>query len=694
MTAITKTVHGTGARFLSLILLLCSLLGMASQAVAQSGLKRVGPVDPVTGFPLWYEDFSGLKLGLCIDQNRCFFFPPDANLPVSYPGNWPDEFFYYAIDGLMLGTTGRASIRCALEGAYLNGAVVPGDEMVFTRIRVRVSDLIPNGSYTALHPYGTEELIAEADGTIFFTRDIGALAARDFGEALKGDLNTFCLPAGVSASSFTNGDYIADAGLTLIQINGSSITVANSATPVAQNFFRIIDNNPQGATPALQVAFPAYFHAGDANTGGRPYIQLDEFAMQGRVPPQFGVGVDRADYSLRNSNSSNPDDIAVGSAANVWAQSASGQNLVATLPVYGTVPMTEAGSTGHYYARIALNTAIAPPATVTVQNLTDIPVTSASGVITDQVRIESARFTVSDNNALTLEDLIVTASSSDHVSAVTFTATPEGFGSATLPTSGGSATGGCGLAQGIPAPQSVTVTSSLGGSATVKVEVAGAGVQTISTEPVIANAGPDQTVLADTKVQLDGGGSTGPISMTYQWSHNFPGTLILSDATLANPTFTSPTNLPGGAIDITFTLTVTDPVLLLASQDTVVVHVNDPVSFPVDTLTITDARYIQSKAMWRASGTASVLAGQTVRVYLDDPRTNWTAFNAANPGLTPRPRRIGAAVVDAAGGWSFQNGNNTANADGTVPLGTDGLVWAQSDWVGGSTVPAFGFQRK
>ena len=54
--------------------LLASLtLGAAALPSAQTGLVRVGPLDPVTGFPRWYEDTNGLKLGMCDDPNLCCY---------------------------------------------------------------------------------------------------------------------------------------------------------------------------------------------------------------------------------------------------------------------------------------------------------------------------------------------------------------------------------------------------------------------------------------------------------------------------------------------------------------------------------------------------------------------------------------------------------------------------------------------
>ena len=214
------------------------------------------------------------------------------------------------------------------------------------------------------------------------------------------------------------------------------------------------------------------------------------------------------------------------------------------------------------------------------------------------------------------------------------------------------------------------------------------------TTPVVADAGGNQTVTAGSPVQLDGSGSTGPVGFTYLWTHDAGSAITLSDATIANPTFTAPSSVPTGGVDIHFTLTVTDPATSTSTQDTATVHVDPVVTQPQDVVSIADARYRISKRFWRASGSATVLANQAVTVYLDDPRTDWSSWNAANPGSPPKPRRIGSATVGSNGSWSMQFGNGSAVGNGTVPGAGDSLVWASSNYAGGSNVATFTFQRQ
>ncbi len=95
----------------------------------------------------------------------------------------------------------------------------------------------------------------------------------------------------------------------------------------------------------------------------------------------------------------------------------------------------------------------------------------------------------------------VTATSSDSAVALSSLTLPD-YGDATL-----DATGQKDVATAAPL-DSITVKSPKGGSITVPVTVDG---QSLDPLPLIANAGPDQTVNQGAKVTLNGSGSAGDI---------------------------------------------------------------------------------------------------------------------------------------------------------------------------------------
>src|SRR5438034_854656 len=178
---------------ITLSAILCIILtgGWASAQNAQ-GLSAVGALHPANGFTRWYMDRTGLQLGQCLDTTNpadpCALAGtfPNPNQPISFPNNFPDEFFYWRavadIDNIG-GVGGRAllvlSTQAVFVGATGTAADGNGAQGVFARYRVRVrpNGLVPGATYTVTSPFGVRSFVAEATGTINFTDDQGCLAA-------------------------------------------------------------------------------------------------------------------------------------------------------------------------------------------------------------------------------------------------------------------------------------------------------------------------------------------------------------------------------------------------------------------------------------------------------------------------------------------------------------------------------------
>jgi hypothetical protein len=166
-----------------------------------SGPEAVGSVDPANGFPTYYQDNTGLRLQLCLDQSAlCLAQVPNAGQPLSFPGNFPDESFYW--NGTVVTTTvdGKpAKLVLATEGTF---APVPpatvsvpaaNQQITFGRIKFTVSSLKPGGVYRVTHPYGVETVVADqTTGDLKFQQDVGCGAAPcTFGSALGSRITTF-----------------------------------------------------------------------------------------------------------------------------------------------------------------------------------------------------------------------------------------------------------------------------------------------------------------------------------------------------------------------------------------------------------------------------------------------------------------------------------------------------------------------
>jgi len=149
------------------------MLASGMAAPANAALSQTGPVDPVHGFPTWYSDQNGLQLELCLESALCLAALPDPSLPVSFPGNFPDEAFWWAADASIESGGISASLVMAQEAAFTNEVAEAGQQTAFSRLRIRVSGLVAGAVYTITHPYGTVTLTADPTGVINYTADYG-----------------------------------------------------------------------------------------------------------------------------------------------------------------------------------------------------------------------------------------------------------------------------------------------------------------------------------------------------------------------------------------------------------------------------------------------------------------------------------------------------------------------------------------
>jgi hypothetical protein len=555
-----RLIKGRANRALVLIVLgaLVALGGVAiaapsgefvSSTGATGGLVKNGPVSPANGFPAWYRDSTGLDLEGCmsaLDPN-CGAVPvPDPTQPPSFPGNFPDEFFYMLADAnLTTGSGSKVLAEFALEGAFANGGVVAGDQMAFSRIRFRIdSGLQGSTDYKITHPYGVDIVKSGPNPAdkpdIFVTQDVG-ITPGAFSEALGGRVGPFLQwtpPA--TPGDVPPAGYIGDAA--------TPHTVTGSAA--GTNFVRIEGPGIGGANnpnPCTTTGANAY--TGDpANC-----IETDLFTLTGKKSTTGGVDVARASYSRPAAGGPTQVD--------VFAASKAAQDIVVrdpaggATPAFPITPLRE--QDGRYYARVTADGPL--PATVEVVNRGDIPQTVKTVNVTDVVTGSAA---------------YDTATGTLHVQGLTSDKSPSA-GELSVPQFAKTldATGAGDIALDAP-PDVVTIASTKGGKMTVPVEASGAALAPL---PLVANAGPDQTVEQGVTVKLDAGNSTGNIT-GYKWSA--PAGVALTSTDTKATTFVATS--PG---DFTITLAVTGidgtPPASVTQLDTVNVHVNPPAVAPV-----------------------------------------------------------------------------------------------------------------
>jgi hypothetical protein len=198
--------------------------------------RNVGPVDPRIGFPLWYQDDTGVRLQLCLDAaaNRCLTPLPNLGAPASVNDrliNFPGEAFWWTAEAEVTLPNGeRARLVLAKEAAFTTEEATIGQQISFDRVRVRFEEVTPFGVYTITHPFGTMTVTADEDGEVDVTEDIGCGAAPcNFAQSLNGKISHFLKWDPAFAPAAPAG-YLGD----------PSVDHRIIGSPFNTNFFRIV----------------------------------------------------------------------------------------------------------------------------------------------------------------------------------------------------------------------------------------------------------------------------------------------------------------------------------------------------------------------------------------------------------------------------------------------------------------------
>ncbi len=496
---------------------------------ASAGVVKFGPLNPVNHFPDWYRDSNAVEVEPCLSN----FDPmcnaptpaPDPDSEVSFPDNFPDEFFYFTGEASLTANGGNDVLALyTIEGTYGGG----NTQTVFGRTRYRVrGGLTPGEKYTVTNPYGVDTLVAGDDGTIFVTDDVG-VGSGNFGGLFEGQVGPF-----LQWDTEKPAHYLGDPA--------TPHTVTGS--PFNQNF--------------VKIEGPGIGGAGNPNpcpgaTDGSPdCIYTDLFSILGKESTRGGVEVARATYSLGSAAGAKPQ-------IDVMAESKGTQDIVVQDTIVGAGRRFQVTplefEKERYFARVNVQGAL--PDKVNVINRSDTPQAVKEVVVTDHVTGTALYNADTDN-------LHVQAASSDkttpltgfHVTGVGDRADTNASGVADIHT--------------VAPTSTVRVTSDKGGHVDIPVVVEGNGLPAL---PLAALAGGNQTVEQGVTVELDGTASTGNIN-SYKWTG--PSGIALTGATSPKATFTAPST----AGDYTFTLEVTGPDgpngTITTKSASVVVHVNE-----------------------------------------------------------------------------------------------------------------------
>ena len=429
-----------------------------AQGAAHAALFAVdtGPYLPGNGsFASWYQDTHGRTLDLCLSKAvssrvasvpgaptyMCNLLPTpgvfDDAQPIVFPTNFPDEAFWFTADGAIVDAASGIDLTyvSAIEAAFAAEEPVEGDQVSFARIRIRV-DVPTAGTYVITHPYGVEVFNIDTPGqrAINMTRDIGIGSPKTYDGALKGDIGPFLRSV--------NGPYTETNPLTGAAeqfVGDPNLAEAVTGSPFNTNFVRI--EGPNGID-----------------------LRTDVFAVSGKlstVVRPTPIIAERSTYSRKAGES------APVAQQDVFVMAPPAPATVILASNSPVLNLTEANSTGHWYAQSPSNPTLPSTLQVTADNHLAIASSTPTTLpmpLTDLVVISSAEYKLSTGQ------ITVIASTSDETSPPVLTATSDtGIAIGALSGDGAVKSLSTGITP-IP-PAKVRVSSSNGGSDTEEVVI-------------------------------------------------------------------------------------------------------------------------------------------------------------------------------------------------------------------------------
>ena len=574
---------------------------------ALAALQDRGPQDPTLVFPQWYRDSNQTAVGLCKSQAQspnpaaalapmCF---PLATDPTGFAGNLGPELFYNDLNVAVTGGAGGFTLRylAALEATYLPaGQPIHGTETVFARIRV-VANIAVAGTYTVTHPFGVEvfpNVQASGPRSIFFTADVPLGPAMDFDSALGGRVGPFI-----------QWDVLNP---------GESLTVGAEQFLGDPNFAHTFTGSPFG-TNYVRI-------------DGPPGSNLDgagnDFVVQplGTVLGQKWTAAIPTPFTIKKSVYSR------GAALNtvdLWATSSAGQRLFASGAGMPSLLLAEFPG-GNYYGHIEFPSTAIPPATVTVTNLTSVPVTSVTSQLVDQLDALAAFDPLS-------RVLSMTASSSD-LSGPTLTVVAP-FGGLMTP---GAAAGtyaftSLPLAATVETPMQVRVESNAGGVYLANTVVGSGNPMNAAGAPVAVDDAPVVAGSGATAIPVGANDTFSGVPTFIVLSQPVTGTAV---ATAAGITYTA--NVGASGPD-SFTYAI---------QDAVGVSNVATVSFTVP--------FVPAGPTANPDNTATQInTTRVVNVLANDTAATGTVIDPLSVQVTG----VGASVNPATGAVSYTAGGAT-----------------------------------
>jgi hypothetical protein len=239
--------------------------GWVAAQPAHAGLAAVGPVNPATTFPDWYQDGNGLKLQLCLEG------PPFCLAAASDLAPPDGEAFWWQAEAVVPAGGGTARLVLAQEAAYIDGA-----RTTFGRVRVSVTGARPNTTYAVTHPYGTLNVATDGTGGGRANTDFGCDGTPcNFADALGTPVSAFLTWDTTPPNSAPPAGYIGDA-ITPHRVvggsNGNAFTVSGLGGGGTTDLFTVQGKLAAPPVPVFSADRRA-LEFGPAATGAQPVLR-------------------------------------------------------------------------------------------------------------------------------------------------------------------------------------------------------------------------------------------------------------------------------------------------------------------------------------------------------------------------------------------------------------------------------------
>jgi Big-like domain-containing protein len=608
----------------------------ALQPGEQQTLTAVGPIDPATNFPTWYQDHTGLTLQLCTANTDllglCIFSPVDPtqdNALYQQQIGFFDEAFWWSADASLPIAPSAACPTCAdgrivlaVEAAFGGGPPLRGDEFTFGRIRLRI-DAPFAGTYRITHPFGTQTVKVDVPGlkAINITTDVGT-SAPDYTGPLKRGIGAFLRWDPAVAPAPPPG-YIGDPNVTHTVIGATY-------------------NDPATNLPFNKIRVEYLDGPVNLDGAGNNFVETDQFAVSGQI---FNGVTLTPLTALRASYADGRTEIVAESAPSASV----------SVSFDDGAPQSLIGDpTGNFYV-VSPSTTMPATARITATNPGNGD-TTLQEQVTDLVWIDAAQYDPAT------QTLMVKANSSNAAALPTLSV--AGFGNVSFGTL--DATGNLTVA-GVPtAPVWVQVNSSLGGTARETVRYT--SPSPTGTTPSDPPSDPPPTDPGNTAPVAQNDVATAPIqtSVVINVAANdvdTDGVLNLSSIQIVSPPTLGTIGLIGAAgityipgpdftdptITDSFSYTVADNAGAVSNVASVTVTV-----VPAQ-LSVAQSQFTRSKAEWRIRGTTNASANTTISAYL---------------GTVDPSRLIGSGPVDGAGAFDIrvQGSNQVPVAGSTISV--------------------------